>query len=183
MHYQRLTDDASIVVDENGESQLLSSSLDSDKKICYTRKIILSLLTIQIVLCLLLLVADVRLLIKNRDDNLRQGLLSLGPILFSFVYYGCGLIVVYRIHYLGIAIFGWAGYLQYVVLCGEMFLNVLIIAKHRSNSKHTNISYSTGVIITVISLCQAILMVITCKLTFKIFNLIKTFKRDALGQV
>ncbi|CAF3833733.1 unnamed protein product [Rotaria magnacalcarata] len=129
MHYQRLTDDASIVVDENGESQLLSSSLDSDKKICHTRKIILSLLTIQIVLCLLVPMVEVRLLTKNKDDTPRQDLPSLGPILFSFVYYGCGLIVVYRIHYLGIAI------------------------------------------------------VITCKWTFKIRNLIKKLKRDALGQV
>ena len=45
---------------------------------------------------------DGRLVITDNIDNHRQGIRSLGPILFSFVYYIYGLIVVYRYHHLGI---------------------------------------------------------------------------------
>ncbi len=49
MQYQRLTDDASIIVGENGESHLWSSSLDNDRNIRHIRKRILILLLIQLV--------------------------------------------------------------------------------------------------------------------------------------
>ncbi len=45
---------------------------------------------------------DTHLLIKGNSDDYRQGRRSLVPLLFSFVYYGYGLIVVYRYHHLGI---------------------------------------------------------------------------------
>jgi hypothetical protein len=49
MKYERLTDNTSIIVGENGESQLLSSSLDTNRHVCRIRKIILYLLWIQLV--------------------------------------------------------------------------------------------------------------------------------------
>jgi hypothetical protein len=49
MQYARLTDDASIIIGETGESQLWSSSLDRNRKICQIRKTILILLIIQLV--------------------------------------------------------------------------------------------------------------------------------------
>jgi hypothetical protein len=49
MQYQRLTDDASIIVGETGESHLWSSSLENDRNIRRLRKTILILLLIQLV--------------------------------------------------------------------------------------------------------------------------------------
>jgi hypothetical protein len=49
MQYQRLTEDASIIVGETGESHLLSSSLNNNRNICRIRKSILILLFIQLV--------------------------------------------------------------------------------------------------------------------------------------
>ncbi|CAF3564140.1 unnamed protein product [Rotaria sp. Silwood1] len=172
MQYQRLTDNASIIVRETGESHLLSSSLDTNPKVCRWRKIILILLFIQLILCTILLMIDSRLLIKDKDDNYRQGIRSLGLIFLSIVYYGCGLIV-----------FAWLGYLQYIFLCAELFLNIIFIVKHPSHDKRTKIAFVIGLISTIMSTLQAILMVITLKLTFKLFHLIKLFKRDVLEQV
>jgi hypothetical protein len=45
---------------------------------------------------------DARLLIKDKDDNYRQGTRFLVPIILSIIYYGCGLYVVYRYYHLGI---------------------------------------------------------------------------------
>jgi hypothetical protein len=41
---------------------------------------------------------------KDKDDDHRQGIRSFAPIFLSFIYYGCGLAVVYRYHHLGIYI-------------------------------------------------------------------------------
>ncbi|CAF3539264.1 unnamed protein product [Rotaria sp. Silwood1] len=183
MQYQRLTDNASIIVRETGESHLLSSSLYTNPKVCRWRKIILILLFIQLILCTILLMIDSRLLIKDKDDNYRQGIRSLGLIFLSIVYYGCGLTVVYRYHHLGIYVFAWLGYLQYIFLCAELFLNIIFIVKHPSHDKRTKIAFVIGLISTIMSTLQAILMVITLKLTFKLFHLIKLFKRDVLEQV
>jgi hypothetical protein len=49
MQYQRLTEDTSILVGENGESQLWSSSLVTNRNFSRIRKIILILLFIQLV--------------------------------------------------------------------------------------------------------------------------------------
>jgi hypothetical protein len=49
MRYQRLTDNTSIVVGETGESQLLSSSLDTNRDVCRIREVILILLFIALV--------------------------------------------------------------------------------------------------------------------------------------
>jgi len=49
MKYQTLTDDTSILVGENGESQLWSSSLGTNRNVCRIRKLILILLFIQLV--------------------------------------------------------------------------------------------------------------------------------------
>jgi hypothetical protein len=49
MQYQRLTDDTSIIVSENGGSQLMSSSLNTNRGIIRIRKIILILVSIQLV--------------------------------------------------------------------------------------------------------------------------------------
>ncbi len=49
MQYQRLTDDTSIIVSETGESQLLSSTLGTNRNVCRTRKLILILLFISLV--------------------------------------------------------------------------------------------------------------------------------------
>jgi hypothetical protein len=64
-------------------------------------------------------VFDARLLIKEKDDNYRQGIRSLAPICLSLIYYTCGLIVIFRYHHLGI----------YVV---RLFLNICFNAKHYS---------------------------------------------------
>ncbi|CAF2532516.1 unnamed protein product [Rotaria sp. Silwood2] len=115
---------------------------------------------------------DTRLLIKDNDDNYRQAIRSLGLIFLSVVYNGCGLIV-----------FAWLGYIEYIFLCVEIFLNIVFIVKHPSHDTRTKTAFSIGLIITIISTFQAILMVITLKLTFKLFHLIKIFKRDVLEQI
>lgn len=55
MQYERLTDTTSLIVTENGESQLVSSSLGTNRKICHTRKSILILLIVQLVSSIMLL--------------------------------------------------------------------------------------------------------------------------------
>ncbi len=49
MRYERLSDDTSLIVGENGESQLVSSSLDTNRQVCSIRKILVYLLLIQLV--------------------------------------------------------------------------------------------------------------------------------------
>ena len=49
MRYERLSDDTSLIVGENGESQLVSSSFDTNRQVCSIRKILLYLLLIQLV--------------------------------------------------------------------------------------------------------------------------------------
>ena len=49
MQYQRLTDDTSLIVTETGESQLVSSSLNTNRNINRIRKSLLILLLIQLV--------------------------------------------------------------------------------------------------------------------------------------
>lgn len=45
---------------------------------------------------------DTRLLIKNTDENYRQGIRSLPSISLSIIYCTCGLFVVYRYFHFGI---------------------------------------------------------------------------------
>ena len=49
MQYQRLTDEMSMIVGENGESRRWSSSMDNDRNILRVRKTVLILLLIQFV--------------------------------------------------------------------------------------------------------------------------------------
>ncbi|CAF0768140.1 unnamed protein product [Rotaria sordida] len=172
-----------MIIRENGESHLLSLSLDTNLKIYRLRNIICILLFIQLILCIILFMIDIRLLIKDKDDNYQHGIHSLGPIFLSIVYYGYGLIVVYQYHHLGIYIFAWLGFLQYIFLCVEIFSTILVMIKHPSPDKQMEIAFLINLSITMISIFQAILMCITLKLTFKLFHLIQIFKRDVLEQM
>ncbi len=49
MQYQRLTDNTSIIIRENGESQLLSSTIGANQCFSRQRRMILILLSIQLV--------------------------------------------------------------------------------------------------------------------------------------
>jgi hypothetical protein len=49
MQYQRVTDDASLIVTETGESHLFSSSLGTNRNFCRVRKSLLILVLIQLV--------------------------------------------------------------------------------------------------------------------------------------
>lgn len=47
---------------------------------------------------------DACLLIKDSDDNYRQGVRSFVPICLSIIYYGCGLCAIYGYFHSGIYI-------------------------------------------------------------------------------
>ncbi|CAF1060817.1 unnamed protein product [Adineta steineri] len=182
MQYQRLTDDSSLIITESGESHLLTSSLDTNNNFSRIRKYLLILLVIQLIVCVVLLIIDIRLVITGKDDNYRQAMRALGPIVFSFIYYGCGLTFIYRYNHVGIYTFTWLGFLQYISLCGEIFLNIFNI-KHPLHSTQSRIGFQISMTMTILSILQAVFMVITLKLAFKILHLIKIFKRDVLEQL
>ncbi|UJR36838.1 hypothetical protein I4U23_029551 [Adineta vaga] len=183
MRYQRLTEDSSMIITETGESQIVSSSLHTNRNICHVRKYLLTLLVYQWISTVILFIIAIHLLIEGRDSNYRQGLRLLVPAILSFIYYTCGLIVIYLIHHIGVYVFVWFGFLQYISLCFEAFLNTIVMIKYQSTDQEEKISFYSTLTIIVISFSQTIFMVVTMKFTFKLLRLIKNFQRDILAQM
>ncbi|CAF1595126.1 unnamed protein product [Adineta ricciae] len=183
MRYQRLSEDSSVIVTETGESQVVSSSLHSDRNVRQTRTLLLIFLVIQWISSIILFIIDSYLLAKDVDVNHRLGLRFLIPIALSFIYYTAGLVAVYLIHHLGIYVFTWLGFLQYVSLCFEVLLDLIVVVRHPSHDRENKVNVTITLIIAMISLFQTILMVITMKLTFHLLRLMKNFQRDVLERI
>ncbi|UJR25854.1 hypothetical protein I4U23_007204 [Adineta vaga] len=177
-----LTDKTSMI--QNATIPQKPPSLEQQPEVVRTRKILLILIGILLILCFInftFIIHSFTTSSSSKDQSPNSSS-QLVCILMSFIYYGFGLLVTYRYYQTGLLVFAWLGLISLLlmlVIVIVILIGIIITTSHLGFAK----GIIVGIIFIVLCLTASLLQIFAVRYAFSLSKLLKSTKRLTIEQI